>query len=97
MTRAAGAAGASTSGAEAAYSPLPVRLTPGSSELRWLYVRAHRAERGSDAAAVEAAQRTLFVAAVPAGCVRPARRAQLRARRPADGPAAAQIWPGGPA
>jgi len=47
---------------------LPVRLSPGSESMRYLYVRAHRAERGGDEAATEAASRTLFVACVPIGC-----------------------------
>ena len=50
-------------GAAAAYCPLPVRLAPGAAELRYLFIRAHRGERG--AAAGDAAERTLFVAALP--------------------------------
>lgn len=55
--------------AAASYSALPVRLAPGSAQLRYLFVRAHRGERGAgDAAADDASDRTLFVAAVPSWC-----------------------------
>ena len=49
--------------AAAEYRPLPVRMALGASQLRYLFVRPHRAERG--AADDGAAERTLFVAAVP--------------------------------
>lgn len=61
MGRAAGAA-------QVVYSALPVRLAPGSAELRYLHVRQHRAEAGASSDAVAAAQRTLFVACIPARC-----------------------------
>ena len=54
---------------EVAYAAVPVRLAPGSQELRYLYVRPHRAEAGANAEAMEAAQRTLFIACVPVRCV----------------------------
>lgn len=52
----------------AAYLPLRVRLAPGSDELRHLYVRAHQVERAraEPEETEEGAERTLFVAAVPA-------------------------------
>ena len=47
--------------AAAAYRALPVRLAPGAEELRYLFIRAHRSGPSQDAAA----DRTLFVAALP--------------------------------
>ena len=63
--------------AAAAYRALPVRLAPGAAELRYLFVRAHRGERGG--LTEDAAERTLFVAALPSWCVAPRPRARAGA------------------
>jgi len=80
MPAAEGAAGAAV-----AYRALPVRLAPGAAEIRYIFMRAHRGERG--ALSEDAAERTLFVAALPSWCValllryRTLRRSRARARR----------------
>ena len=61
--------GTAPGAAEVTYSALPVRLAPDSQELRYLHVRQHRAEAGASSDAVAVAQRTLFVAVIPARCV----------------------------
>ena len=49
-----------------AYVPLPVRLSPGSNELRYIYIRPHKVEGARGEQAEEVAAHTLFVAAIPA-------------------------------
>ena len=55
--------GKETAPAAAVYSAFPIRLKPGDERARYLYVRKHKCEPGGD---VDLADRTLFVAAVPA-------------------------------
>ena len=50
------------------YAALPVRLVPGSSTPKYLYLKRHKSTSGTEAAV---AKRAIFVAGIPLQLTRP--------------------------